>query len=266
MKKVIVTLSLGENYTKDYTLRLIEDVINLSNMDLYITTDFPKIILKKFPNNQRIKINEINRNDYVVSLPIGKNKFSSDFNFNLRHICLLPVLNLDNTIVIFTDCDNSFDWYDENKIDEFINQKYSIEKFDFFGPRNDYKWEQFISQYKQNKDGIFKHKILNYNLDINKKSNWDNAPLPAEYLLIFVNNNGKLKKFYEQWKWFYEYLNKKEFTEGTWAEGFEIGVSSLVAGFKPFDIGWNHNIWSKMLVANGYKSGHRGNIHHKTER
>ncbi len=33
MKKVITTLSLGENYTKYYTNRLIDDVLKLSNID-----------------------------------------------------------------------------------------------------------------------------------------------------------------------------------------------------------------------------------------
>jgi hypothetical protein len=265
MKKIVVTLSLGENYTKDYTLRLIDDVLNLSNMDLYITTDCPQIIKSVYPYNERIKINEIKREDYKISLPIGINKISNDFNFNLRHICLLPVLDLDNTIIIFTDCDNSFDWYNEEIIDSFINENYIQKGYDFFGPRNDYKWSHFLNEYKKNNDGIFKHKLFNYELD-ESNNDWYNAPLPAEYLLIFINNNNKLTKFYNQWKYFYEFLNNKEYTEGTWAEGFEIGVSSLIAGFIPFDIGWNHPIWSKMFVANGYKSGHRGNIHHKTER
>ena len=44
MNFVITTLSIGENYTRDYTCRLIEDVLNLSDIDIYVTTDFESII------------------------------------------------------------------------------------------------------------------------------------------------------------------------------------------------------------------------------
>jgi hypothetical protein len=58
----------------------------------------------------------------------------------------------------------------------------------------------------------------------------------------------------------------REWTEGTWAEGFEIGVSSYVAGFKSYDIGWNHPLWSRMFEANGYKTGKRKGIYYPTEK
>ena len=62
MKILITTLSIGENYTRDYTLRMIEDVILLTDVDIYITTDCKNIIIDKFGNLDRIKINEGNDN------------------------------------------------------------------------------------------------------------------------------------------------------------------------------------------------------------
>jgi hypothetical protein len=268
MKILLCTLSFGVNYTKDYTLRMIEDVLKMSNIEFYITTDCREIIENNFPNNPRIHITDIKREDLTIRLFTTHTKSGDDFNFNMRYISLLPVTDIDDSIVIFTDCDNSFDWWDENEVLNFINEKYS-EGYDFFAPRNDYKWKMFMSNYNTVKirtDGIFWHKIYNYDLDKTPKPEWDDAPLPAEYLLIFVNNNGKLKKFTEQWKWFHDYLCNKEYNEGTWAEGFEIGVSSLVAGFKPYDIGWNNPLWSKIFTANGYKTGPRGGIYHATEK
>ena len=70
---------------------------------------------------------------------------------------------------------------------------------------------------------------------------------------------------FEQWKWFHDYLAKRDYTEGTWAEGFEIGVSAHVAGFKALDIGWNHGLWSRMFEANGYKTGKRAGAFHGTD-
>lgn len=268
MDKVLVTLSLGVNYTKEYTTRLISDVLNLSDITMYITTDCEDIIYDMFGVNDRIKINKINREELKIRLPIGYNKILDDFNFNLRYLCLEPVLNLDNTVIIFTDCDNSFDWYDKNEVDSFLIHHYNNNGFDFFGPRTDFKWKSFYQEYKNgiNPKGIFWHKIFNYDLTDKQSEEWGESPLPAEYLLIFVNNNGKLQKLYDQWKWFHDYLINREWTEGTWAEGFEIGVSSYIAGFKPFDIGWNHPLWSKMLEANGYKTGKRKGVYYPTER
>jgi hypothetical protein len=270
MKKIITTLSLGENYTKDYTNRLIKDVLDMSNMDIYITTDCKHIIEREFGLMDRIKITEISREKLKIRIPIGENKGADDFNFNMRYLCLEPVLHLDNTLIIFTDCDNSFDFWDEKMIDDFIDEYYTKGGFDFFAPRNDYKWYQFVDDYKKHNNrehGIFWHKIFNYDLDIDSSHDWDLASLPAEYLLLFVNNNDKLRKFYEQWKWFHDYLCNKEYSHGTWAEGFEIGVSGLVAGFKDFDISFTHPLWSKIFTANGYKTGSRSlGIVHSTER
>jgi hypothetical protein len=268
MKIALTTLSFGQNYTKDYTCRMIEDVLKLSNIDFYITTDCEEIITEKFGVNDRIKIHNIKRDEVKIRIPIGENKLSNDFNFNMRYLSLIPVMDLEDTIVIFTDCDNSFDWWDENMVLDFTKEKLS-EGYDFFGPRTGYRWGDFLKDYneKNKKDhGIFWHKIYNYDLDKTPKPEWSDASLPAEYLLIFVNKDKKLRKMVEQWKWFHDYLVNKEFSYGTWAEGFEIGVSALVAGFKPFDIAWHHFIWGKVFTANGYKTGPRSLVQHATER
>jgi hypothetical protein len=268
MKTVLTTLSFGENYTRDYTLRMIEDVLNLSPIDFYITTDCRHIIEDKYGDNNRIHITDLKRDEVQIRVPIGENKGASDFNFNMRYLSLVPVMDLEDTMVIFTDCDNSFDWWDEELIQTYMS-KINEEGYDFFAPRNDFKWKQFLSNYNnQNnrEEGIFWHKIFNYDLNTNPRPEWDEAPCPAEYLLVFINTDRKLRKFVEQWKWFHDYLCNREFSYGTWAEGFEIGVSSLVAGFKPFDISWHHQIWGKVFTANGYKTGPRGGIAHPTER
>jgi hypothetical protein len=62
---------------------------------------------------------------------------------------------------------------------------------------------------------------------------------------------------YEEWKILHDYLANKDYTEGTWAEGFEIGVAAIMAGFKPQNLDWSHHIFSKMIGYNGYKTGHK---------
>jgi hypothetical protein len=286
MKIIITTLSIGENYTKDYTLRMIDDVLSLTDIDIYITTDCRYLIDDKFGESDRIKINEVDRKNLMVSLPIGPNKAARDFNFNLRHLCLDHVKNIDDCVVIFTDCDNSLDWWDKDSIIDFISKKFEA-GYDYFAPRTDYKFKYAIDRYNSvckktpNEDvldydtcTILWEKFFNYDLvDIEKKEiveglnhKWSEASVPTEYLIIFYNNNGKLKKMVEQWKWFHDYLCNRDYVYGTWAEGFEIGVSCLVGGFNPFDISYHHPIWGKMFTPNGYKTGPRAGQVHATEK
>ena len=287
MKILITTLSIGENYTRDYTLRMIEDVISLTDIDIYITTDCKNLITDKFGDTERVKINEINRDDIQVSLPIGPNKAARDFNFNLRHLCLDHVKDIDDCVVIFTDCDNSLDWWDKELIEQFINDKFK-EGYDYFAPRADYRFRNAIDKYNTscrknpyNNDvldydscTILWEKFFNYDMvDLDKNQivegvnhKWAEASIPTEYLIIFYNNNGKLSKMVNQWKWFHDYLCNRDYVHGTWAEGFEIGISCLVADFKPFDISYYHPVWGKMFTPNGYKTGPRGGQVHATEK
>lgn len=286
MRILITTLSLGENYTRDYTLRMIEDVLNMTDIDFYVTTDCRNLIDDKFGINDRIKINEITRENLLVSLPIGPNKGSRDFNFNMRYLCLDHVKDIDDAVVIFTDCDNSFDWWDKDLVVDFIKTKFE-EGYDYFAPRTSLKFKSMVDRYNNfcaknpymeeldyDSCTLAWHKLYNYDI-VDPFTNkviegqdhkWGEASFPSEYMVIFYNNNGKLNKMVEQWKWFYDYLNNKDHTFGTWAEGFEIGVSCLVAGFKDLDISYTHPIWNKIFTPNGYKTGPRALVVHATEK
>jgi hypothetical protein len=259
MNIAFTALSLGVPYTRDYSLRLINDVLTKTKHSIYLTTDQKEIILEKYPNEPRIFLKEVDRNDLVLRINTDWGTgYGNDFNFNMRYMCFEQTKDLEDHVVIFTDCDNSLDWWDEDIIQDWLKAR-TEEGYEFFASRNSLFLKNFLVDYNQQteqKHGIFWHKLYNYDLINNPKPEWDGAPLPAEYLLIFYNKNKKLAKFYEQWKWFHDYLVKENKSYGTWAEGFEIGVSSLVAGMKPFDIGWCHEIWKKAITPNGYKIGH----------
>lgn len=259
MKIQFTTLSLGIPYTTDYCLRLIDDILIKTSHSIYITTDCKDIITNQYPNEERIKIKEINRDNLVVRLNTDYGTgFATDFNFNMRYMTLEQVKDIDDSVTIFTDCDNSLDWWNEEQMQSWLSTQINL-GYDFFAPRNDLKLKNYLEDYKkQDKKnyGIFWHKLFNFDMFDIKKPEWDDSPLPAEYLLIFYNNNGKLSKFYEYWKYLHDYLVTKKITYGTWAEGFEIGVSSHMAGFIPYDISFCHPLWKKSITPNGYKIGH----------
>lgn len=254
------TLSLGQNYTKDYTCKLLDQVLNKTNHFFAVTTDCPETIWDIYgKSNDRILIDIIDRNDFKIRLPIGSpDGPATDFNFNMRYRCLEQLIKLDHDFnVIWTDCDNSLEWWDEQEVQNFFSALLS-QGYDFLAPRNEYKFKDFLLDYNSRNNpfhGIFWHKLFNYDLINNPRPEWNDASLPAEYMLVFLDSK-KLYNFYSQFKWFYDYLSALPYTQGTWAEGFEIGVSALVAGYKPYELGWNHYIMARAIKANGHKVGH----------
>jgi hypothetical protein len=255
----LTTLSFGEYYTSKFTLKLIEDVLTLSDLKIHITTDVGHIVKEKYGNNDRVILNEIDLNTVKVRLWVNQVKVSDDFNFNLKYLTFKDICEDENSVVIFTDCDNSFDWWDREKVMEYLYERYKY-GFDFFGCRADWLFSDFLKEYygqDKREHSLFWHKIYGYDLDKTPRPDWGGAPLVAEHLLVFINNNGKMKRFYEEWKNLHDYLANKDYTEGTWAEGFEIGVAAIMAGFKPQNLDWSHHIFSKMIGYNGYKTGHK---------
>ena len=95
----------------------------------------------------------------------------------------------------------------------------------------------------------------------NKKAEENNK----KYL---ADRKAKTLKVVDQWKYFFEYLQNRDFCYGTWAEGFEIGISSHIAGFNGMNLDshpqWG--LWSNWMTASGYRNGHKGDVHYETER
>ena len=149
MRKVLTTLSVGETYTRHYTLKLIKDTLDLTPLDIYIVTDFRNIIEEEYGNNPRIFISDTSRDQFKLRIPIGPNKGADDFNFNIRYKALEFVQDLEDTLIIFTDCDNSVDWWDDKIMNEFLEREIN-NGYTFFGPRTDLKLENIYSKFKSN--------------------------------------------------------------------------------------------------------------------
>lgn len=258
---IFCTLSVGKRYTEDYTCKLIDDVLRNTRCRFAITTDFPDIIKNTFPGENRLLIDFFDRNLYKLRLPIGPNKAASDFNFNVRYTALKQCLSVPEKFVIFTDCDNSLPRWNEPQISLNL-QNMLAQGFDFSAPRCDYIMKDMLKGYhKELSEGnptptIFWHKIWAFDLLNNPKPEWDNAPLPAEFILLLTNHEDKLEKFYTNWKNLHDHMVNLPYTEGTWAEGFEIGVASLLAGYVAHDMGWNLTTVDGCMVASGHKVGH----------
>jgi len=253
MKYVFTTLSIGENHTRDYTLRLLNDVITKTEQDILVVTDVPDLIRNTFSSN-RIKFNVLDRSKIKIRLWVNQPHSSSDFNFNLKYHCFEPLVGTNYDYVIFTDCDNSIEWFNVKEADEYFTTHLNA-GYDSFGCRASWKLKGVIDEYFAQDNpyhGLFHHKILNYKLTKDLSEEYQKSPLPAEHVLAF-QNSFKLEKFYLNWKDFHDKLCSLDYTYGTWAEGFEIGVSATLAGYNMCDITWHSTLLHKIVQYNTYK-------------
>lgn len=259
---IFCMLSVGKRYTQDYTCKLVNDILTNTRSRVAITTDFPEIIKDKFPRERRILIDFFDRSLYKLRLPIGNSSgLATDFNFNVRYTALKQCLHVPEKIVIFTDCDNSLPFWEEELVTTRLSEKMD-QGFDFFGPRANWKLKEAIDQYLLERTpenpnaSMIWHKIWAFDLIDNPKPEWDDAPLPAEFFFVLVNHQDKLTKFYEGWKYMHDWLANLPYTEGTWAECVEIGIASKIAGYNAYDTGWHLDVVNHAVVASGHKVGH----------
>jgi hypothetical protein len=258
MKYVFNTLSIGENHTRDYTLKLARDILDKTNHDLLVTTDAPEILTNEY-SSPRIKIHKVDRSKLRIRLYTNEALLGSDFNFNLKYLCFEQLIGTDYDFIINTDCDNSVEWFEDGEVDEYLNERL-VAGYDFHAPRAEWKVEHLVADWFKNPtpgSNIMWHKIVNYGITQESAKPFFNASLPAEHVLVLQNDKTKLEKFYLYWKEMHDHLCALPYTHGTWAEGYEIGVASYKAGYNMCDIGWNHRVIAKMVKYNTYKIGHQ---------
>jgi len=258
MKYVFTTLSIGLNHTRDYTLNLVRDVLEKTNHDILVVTNVPEVITDKY-NSPRIIIHKVDKSELKIRLFINGALNASDFNFNLKYLCFEKLIGSQYDYIIFTDCDNSVEWFDDKEVDEFLNIEYNIGGYDFFAPRGDWLFGGYLQEYYSQDNpqlGMMWHKILNYKITLEDYEKMKDVPMPAEHVLV-IKNNEKFESFYKNWKGYHDALVSAEYTHGTWAEGFEIGASAYFAGYKMGNLGWNHPLISKIVKYNTYKTGHQ---------
>lgn len=265
---IFCTLSIGINYTRDYTIQLIEEVLSKTSSRIAITTDEPDIITSKFGYNPRILIEYFDRTKYKIRLPIGPLTngitHASDFNFNLKYTVLHQLLDVPEKYVFFMDCDDQIVDWNDSEVESVLEQQYSS-GITFWAHRcvKDHigtVLANYISNLSLSNPAptLGWHKVWAYDMIHHHRPSWDGAAFPAEHFMILVNEGNKIQTMYTQWKWFHDTLCSLPYTWGTWAEGLEIGISAHVAGYVVSPI--PTNICS-MFVASGHKEG----FHHATD-
>jgi hypothetical protein len=215
MTSTFCTLATGEKYVTN----AVEFFYNLK--DKTIDTNF--LIATDLIDHVPENIKSI----FIDQHPT-RSKNGAWYNYNLKFLPIKNAIDLESEFIVFIDADwKIHDNFQQTKFFTLFN-KMIMDDIDFVFER-----PHPIGASKRNWDHCFwRHKIKPYNLDV--IDDYDAGHVCNEQILVFRNNE-KLKIFCEFW----EKLFWRSHEEEIWAfaEGVEIGMSSVVANFK-----WDYNL------------------------
>jgi len=223
------TVAVGESYLKQ-AIEFHTKVVSYPNCRCSVITTNPSAYASIVDTyvSPKITFDLLESDDIAFNAPPGHhsrgpfNEFG--FNYNIKHRPIAKTHSItDADHIIFCDAD----WkvrseYSEDGVLTVLQQMSAMEvDFMFERPHK-------IGHGKHNLAGCFwKHKIDAYGLM--NTSEFDNADVCNEQYMIFANNQ-KLGVFCEYWNSLYAKSQRENIW--TFAEGVEIGMSTIVAKMK----------------------------------
>lgn len=225
---------------------LINEILTkTNNYDILLSTNMPEAFID-LTSNDRLKIrdNISNKNNIF--------KYNNEFNYNLKYLCFEDIPTEYDSI-IYLDCDIKLSHWTEES--EKLVLK-TISDYDMGATRTNCVLKDEVYYLNTTGNALFKHKILSYMI---RETYPENDPiylsqLPSEHFLIFKNNPSKIRKFFEEWSKLNSHLESLNGGNGSWGDGFEIGLSANKAGITNI-LEISQGEWNQVmgLVFNGNK-------------
>lgn len=223
MKVLFTTLAInaGNSGYLDYTKRLIIDILVHTPHDILLTTNEVASFKTCFRNfESRVIIRDIPTEGLIL-------KYPREFNYNLKFLCFRELPSAYDVVVYIDGDMQLYKWGRE--AEEFLVPFTTTHEWG--GTRLGCVLNAEINHHNAGK-ALFSHKIRSYDIqnapDIEMISS---ACLPSEHFLVFRNIPDKLNKFAQMWAEMNAILQSKNGGEGSWGDGFEMGVSLTRAGF-----------------------------------
>jgi hypothetical protein len=216
-----LAISTGVELYLKSSKKLISEILKNTQHDVLLTT------------NKLEYYDDINSSRFIVRDNVPKDSVfmyrgDVEFNYNLKYLAFkdLPE-GYDVIFYIDGDIKNNF-WNEEseNKLKSLINS------YDWVATRLNCVLRNEVIQYKTTGSALFKHKIESYEiLKWNDNDTLMESHLPSEHFLIFKYNKEKLEKFATKWGELNLILQNKNGGDGSWGDGFEMGISAKYAGY-----------------------------------
>lgn len=242
--KILFTLLCVDANQKMYigaASRLISEILEKTPHDILLSTNSIGLLdTVKFNNRIKARDNISNTN----SILRYNDSVSGEFNYNLKHFAFQDVPQ-DYDALIYLDCDIKLEkWTAE--AEDLI--KRTIDNYEMGATRTNCVLKDDVSYLNSGISSLFSHKIKAYKI---RETYPENDPvylskLPSEHFLIFKNDQMKIKNFQKEWSILNDYLQSINGGNGSWGDGFEIGIAAQKAGINNIaEI--THWEWSQVL-------------------
>lgn len=217
----ILCVNSNQKIYLDYGKNLVNEILSLTNHDVLLTTndvDFYSDII-----NPRFTV----RNNLTENL-ILRYSSGAEFNYNLKFLAFKDIPTKYDAI-FYLDCDvKLINW--TTRADDLLDE--ILSEYDFIATRLNCVLRNEMSQLNDTGNCLFRHKVLSYNINsYDKDDKIFNSALPSEHYFILKNDPERVKMFYERWSQLNDELQKLNGGNGSWGDGFEIGLSANYANF-----------------------------------
>jgi hypothetical protein len=217
----ILSLSTDRQMYLNASKDLINELLSNTKHDILLTTN--DVSFFEDINDQRLIV----RNN-VPSDSILLYKGGSEFNYNLKYLAFKDIPE-GYDVIFYVDGDIKHTFWNDVS-DERL--KSLMESHDSVATRLNCVLRGEIAQLKNIGSCLFSHKIHSYGVlswDMNDKL--IDSCLPSEHFLIFKYDKQKLELFANKWSELNSIMQSQNGGNGSWGDGFEIGISAKFAGY-----------------------------------
>lgn len=241
----ILSLSTGRDMYLIASKNLINELLSNTNHDILLTTNNVGFF-DDIKNNRLIVRNNVPEDSILLY------RSGSEFNYNIKYLAFKD-LPEGYDVVFYVDGDIKNEFWNQISEDRL---NYLMNSYEWVATRLNCVLKNEVQQYKNTGGCLFSHKIQSYNIlewDIN--NNLMESCLPSEHFLIFKYNKEKLEKFAYKWGELNSILQNQDGGNGSWGDGFEIGISAKYAGYDNiFDLHFGDLQTQFGFIFNGNKS------------
>lgn len=247
MKILFTLLCIDANHSMyiDACRSLINEILEKTNHDILLSTNSIKSFQDLLSNTRIIIRDNISNTNNVL-------KYGGQFNYNLKYLAFQDIPeNYD--AIIYLDCDIKLENWTSASEELIYN---TISSYEMGATRTNCCLKDEVSYLNDTGSALFSHKITAYKIReiYPAEDPVYMSKLPSEHFLVFRNDPTKIKSFYNEWSNLNFYLQSINGGNGSWGDGFEIGIAANKAGITQI-LEITQGEWNQImgLVFNGNK-------------
>lgn len=242
--KIVFTLLCVDANQKMYieaSKKLINEILEKTQSDVLFSTNSIDL-LNNFNNHHRVTARD--NISFTNSCLRYGDKTSGEFNYNLKHFAFQNIPKTYDAI-IYLDCDIKLNKWTQDS-EDLVHK--TITNHEMGATRTNCVLRDEVGYLNSGARCLFSHKITAYNI---RETYGSEDPIylskiPSEHFLIFKNIPNKIQAFQREWANLNNHLQSINGGNGSWGDGFEIGISAQKAGITNI-VEISHGEWHQIL-------------------